>query len=175
MQPDQAPVLLRFFFCRTRCTNTQPRRVLRWYEEDDQVIRNEQNADPGIQCQWWGYKQYWRPYQTNDSFFGSSVQTHWFSQKVREVEAWLVHPTQRNKMQRIAAVYPNTLCHEGGVDDLICITDFLTAVRKDFQIVTLRLREGQELFEQYSQMCLSLRYALSFPKYSWVWVIEQTS
>ena len=48
MNPTQAPLLLRFFFNRTRCTNTQPNPMLRWHAEDVQVIRDELNADPGI-------------------------------------------------------------------------------------------------------------------------------
>ena len=82
--------------------------------------------------------------------------TRGFSQKVREMEGWLTAAPQRNKMQRITAIYPNILGHEGGVDNLISITDFLTAVRKARQIVTQRLKEGREWFDQYSQMSLSL-------------------
>ena len=51
MNPTQAPLLLRFFFNRTRCTNTQPNPMLRWHAEDVQVIRDELNADPGIQLE----------------------------------------------------------------------------------------------------------------------------
>ena len=54
--------------------------------------------------------------------------TRGFSQKVREMEGWLTAAPQGNKMQRV------TVC----------------------QIVTQRLKEGREWFDQYSQMSLSL-------------------
>ena len=59
-------------------------------------------------------------------------------------------------MQRISAAFPNNLGHDGGVDNLISFTDFLTAARKACQAVSQRLSEGLEWFEQYNQMSLSL-------------------
>ena len=147
MLPEQAPLLLRFFFNRIRVTNAQPRPVLRWNEEDEQAIRNKLNADEGIRLE--GI--------VNDEITNSiddlnKLLTHFldkqpkltrgYSQKVREMEGWLTAAPQRNKMQRITAVYPITLGNEGGVDNLICITDFLTAVRKACQIVSQRLKPG---------------------------------
>ena len=51
MLPDQAPLLLKFFFNRIRVTNAQPWPVLRWNEEDEQVYRDEMNADEGIRLE----------------------------------------------------------------------------------------------------------------------------
>ena len=51
MLPEQAPLLLRFLFNRTRPTNAQPRPLLRWNGEDEQVIRDELNADGGIRLE----------------------------------------------------------------------------------------------------------------------------
>ena len=51
MVPEQAPVLLRFLFNRTRATNAQPRPMLRWFGEEQQTIRDELNADGGIQLE----------------------------------------------------------------------------------------------------------------------------
>ena len=147
MQPEQAPLLLRFFFNRIRVTNAQPRPVLWWNEEDEQVIMNELNADKGIRLE--GVVNDEMTNSINDL---NKLLTHFldkqpkltrgYSQKVREMEGWLTAAPQRNKMQRITAVYPITLGNEGGVDNLICITDFLTAVRKACQIVSQRLKPG---------------------------------
>ena len=161
MLPDQAPLLLKFFFNRIRVTNAQPRPVLRWNEEDEQVIRDEMNADEGIRLE--GVVNDEMPNSIDDlnklltQFLDRQPRlTRGYSQKVREMEAWLTAGPQRNKMQRITAIYPNNLGHEGGVDSLICITDFLTAVRKACQVVSQRLKEGTEWFESYNQMSLSL-------------------
>ena len=147
MQPEQAPLLLRFFFNRIRVTNAQPRPVLWCNEEDEQVIMNELNADKGIRLE--GVVNDEMTNSINDL---NKLLTHFldkqpkltrgYSQKVREMEGWLTAAPQRNKMQRITAVYPITLGNEGGVDNLICITDFLTAVRKACQIVSQRLKPG---------------------------------
>ena len=82
--------------------------------------------------------------------------TRGYTQQIRLMETWLSAAPQRNRMQRITAAFPNNLGHDGGVDNLISFTDFLTAARKACQAVSQRLSEGLEWFEQYNKMSLSL-------------------
>ena len=122
MLPDQAPLLLKFFYNRIRVTNAQPQPVLRWNEDAQQAIRDELNADEDIRLEGVVNDE-----MTNSIDDLNKLLTHFldkqpkltrgYSQKVREMEDWLMAGPQRNKMQRITAVYPNNLGHEGGVDN----------------------------------------------------------
>ena len=161
MVPEQAPVLLRFLFNRTRATNAQPRPMLRWVGEEQQAIRDELNADGGIQLE-----EVVNNEVTNSIGDLTKLLTHFldrqpkltrgYSQQIRLMEAWLSAAAQRNKMQRISAVFPNNLGHDGGVDNFISFTDFLIDVRKACLAVSQRLSEGLEWFDQYNKMSFSL-------------------
>ena len=51
MAPEQAGVLLRFLFARTRSTVGQPAPVLRWLDEPAVTIRDELNRGGGVQLE----------------------------------------------------------------------------------------------------------------------------
>ena len=94
MVPEQAPVLLRFLFNRTRATNAQPRPMLRWVGEEEQAIRDELNADGGIQLEGLVNNEV-----TNSIGDLTKLLTHFldrqpkltrgYSQQIRLMETWL--------------------------------------------------------------------------------------
>ena len=161
MVPEQAPVLLRFLFNRTRATNAQPRPMLRLVGEEEQAIRDELNGDGGIQLEGLVNNEV-----TNSIGDLTKLLTHFldrqpkltrgFSQQIRLMETWLSTGGQRNKMQRISAAFPNNLGHDGEVDNLISFTDFLGNVRTACLAVSQRLDQGLEWFNQYNKMTHSL-------------------
>ena len=82
--------------------------------------------------------------------------TRGFAQRVRDMEAWLSAPAQRQKMDRIAVAFPNQLGPNGGVDHLTSFTDFISQVNTACEVISERIEAGQEWFANYEFMCLSL-------------------
>ena len=67
------------------------------------------------------------------------VMTRGFAQRVRDMEAWLSAPAQRQKMDRIAVAFPNQLGPNGGVDHLTSFTDFISQVNTACEVITERI------------------------------------
>ena len=161
MESEQVIVLLRFLFARTRASAGQPQPVLRWLDQDADVIRQDLDRNVPVQL----------PGVTNaevlptipdlmkilDYFLHRQPKlTRGFAQKVREMETWLSGPGQRGKMERISTAFPNNLGPAGGADNLTSFTDFIGEVYAGCKIVTTRMDDGQKWYADYQAMCLSL-------------------
>ena len=161
MEAEQAVLLLKFLFGRTRATAGQPAPVLRWLDQDADGIRQDLERNGPVQL----------PGMINaevqptipdlmkilDFFLHRQPKlTRGFAQKVREMETWLGAQGQRGKMERISAAFPNTLGPAGGIDNLTSFSDFIGEVYAACKILTTRVADAQKWFADYQAMCLSL-------------------
>ena len=161
MPPEQAVILLRFLFARTRSTVGQPAPVLRWLYEPADTIRGDLNRGDGVQLDGLDNDEVLPTLGDlkiilNWFLARQPVMTRGFAQRVRDMEAWLSAPAQRQKMDRIAVAFPNQLGPNGGVDHLTSFTDFISQVNTACEVISERIEAGQEWFANYEFMCLSL-------------------
>ena len=112
MAPEQAGVLLRFLFARTRSTVGQPAPVLRWLDEPAATIRGELNRGDGVQLEGLDNDEVLPTVEDLKIILTwfltrQPVMTRGYAQRVRDMEAWLSAPAQRQKMDRISTAFPN--------------------------------------------------------------------
>ena len=114
MNAEQAPVLLRFLFARTRCTAGQPAPIFRGLDEDPDMIRADLNRNDPVELE-----------DVNNNEILSTIPdlmkiltwflhrqpklTRGYAQKVRDMEGWLSAAGQRGKMDRIALILSHAL------------------------------------------------------------------
>ena len=161
LDADHVILLLRFLFGRTRATAGQPQSMMRFLDQEPDLIRQDLERNGPLEL----------PGITNneinptipdlmkilDCFLNRQPRlTRGFATKVRDMEAWLTNPGQRGKMERISLAYPNNLGQGGGTDHLTAFTDYISDVFVACEIVTKRMDEGKAWYSDYASMCLSL-------------------
>ena len=161
LDADHVILLLRFLFGRTRATAGQPQPMMRFLDQEPDLIRQDLERNGPLEL----------PGITNneinstipdlmkilDCFLNRQPRlTRGFATKVRDMEAWLTNPGQRGKMERISLAYPNNLGQGGGTDHLTAFTDYISDVFVACEIVTKRMDEGKAWYSDYASMCLSL-------------------
>ena len=161
VEADHVILLLKFLFARTRATAGQPQPMMRFLDQEADVIRQDLDRNgplelPGI------INNEVNPtipdlMKILDCFLRRQPRlTRGFATKVRDMETWLSGPGQRGKMERIALSYPNTLGPAAGTDHLTAFTDYISDVYTACEIVTKRMDEGERWYSDYQAMCLSL-------------------
>ena len=162
IEADHVILLLRFLFGRTRATAGQPQPMMRFLDQEADLIRQdlERNGPlelPGITNNEVNPPTIPDLMKILDCFLNRQPRlTRGFATKVRDMEAWLTNPGQHGKMERIGLAYPNNLGPAGGIDHLTAFTDYISDVFIACEIVTKRMDEGKKWYSDYASMCLSL-------------------
>ena len=147
LEKTQVLVLLKTLFRLIRATGGQPVPSLLWLGENPIPIQDAAKRLPALNITGVINDHISTDIPTlrkllDSWLYSQPKSTRGYNQVTRAMTEFLALPGQRQKMQYIAAEYPNTLGLANSCDDLEAVTDFFGEVKTALEIVEQRLQDG---------------------------------